>query len=38
MEGLKSTAKAIGDDWSLKGPVVVPTDGGGSQIYIPKNQ
>ncbi|GAB2700564.1 hypothetical protein GCM10027037_26750 [Mucilaginibacter koreensis] len=38
IEGLKSTSKEIDDSWSLKDGQKVPTKGGGSQIYIPKNQ
>lgn len=34
-EGLKSTSAPIEDTWSLKGESV-PTEGHGSQIYIPK--
>ncbi|QNK61052.1 hypothetical protein H7F33_10690 [Pedobacter sp. PAMC26386] len=35
VEGLKSTSKPINDTWSLKNESI-PTDGTGSQIYIPK--
>jgi hypothetical protein len=34
-EGLKSTSAPIEDTWSLEGKSI-PTEGGGSQIYIPK--
>jgi hypothetical protein len=37
VEGLKSTSAEINDTWSVDGQIV-PTEGGGSQIYIPKNQ
>ncbi|MBL4746854.1 MAG: hypothetical protein JKY08_10855 [Flavobacteriaceae bacterium] len=37
VEGLKSTSAEINDTWSLKDEAI-PTEGGGSQIYIPKNQ
>ena len=36
-EGLKSTSAEIDDTWSLKDQSV-HTEGGGSQIYIPKSQ
>ncbi|MFK8269249.1 polymorphic toxin type 46 domain-containing protein [Capnocytophaga cynodegmi] len=40
VEGLKSTSKPIIDDWSIENidgvKIEVPTKGGGSQIYIPK--
>ena len=36
-EGLKSTSAEINDTWSLKDESV-HTEGGGSQIYIPKGQ
>ncbi|TWP27488.1 hypothetical protein ETU09_07455 [Apibacter muscae] len=35
VEGLKSTSAPINDTWSLKDKSI-PTEGGGSQIYIPK--
>jgi hypothetical protein len=37
LEGLRSTSAKIDDKWSLKDQAV-PTDGGGSQIYLPPNQ
>jgi hypothetical protein len=37
VEGLKSVAREINDTWSLNN-LSIPTKGGGSQIYIPKNQ
>lgn len=37
VEGLKSTSAEINDTWSLKDEAI-HTDGGGSQIYIPKGQ
>jgi hypothetical protein len=37
VEGLKSTSAEINDSWSLKDQEV-HTDGGGSQIYVPKTQ
>ena len=36
-EGLKSTSAPIEDTWSLKGESV-PTEGHGSQVYIPKKK
>lgn len=42
VEGLQSTSAEIIDDWSrvdIDGnPIKIPTEGGGSQIYIPKTQ
>lgn len=35
--GIESTAKPIGDDFSIDGKIQ-PTEGGASQIYIPRSQ
>jgi len=35
-EGLKSTSAPVEDTWSLEGGTPVPTEGGATQIYIPK--